>query len=184
LDDSPNCNWSAGARKIGTNRLRRLVKPFLTRPSVLRNRIPRGKCAFRHTRHKAAHSYATAGLCVVGAKCGCVCYSDYCRHMWTGVLFRDKVFQIGACPMTAESPAIKANKVAKFLAITSALTFWILPFAPLLAIAAVSKTKGTRGWPRTLAVGSSALCILCTLLAASITLWLVCLAILKASWVF
>jgi hypothetical protein len=64
------------------------------------------------------------------------------------------------------------------------LTFWVLPVSPFLTMVAVLKTKGTRGWPRKLAVTGAVLCTICTLLAACTLLWLVGLSVLKGSWSF
>ena len=86
--------------------------------------------------------------------------------------------------MNTNASTIVTSPLGKLLAVLSVLTFWVIPFSPLLAIAAVSKTRGSTGWPRTLAVSGAVLCTFFTLLGASIMLWLVCLASLKGSWSF
>jgi hypothetical protein len=74
--------------------------------------------------------------------------------------------------------------MAKLLALLSVACFWVVPFSPILAIAAVSTTTGSTNWPRKVAVVGAILCTLCTLLAAAMLLWLVCLSILNGSWAF
>ena len=74
--------------------------------------------------------------------------------------------------------------IAKLLAILSVACFWIVPCSPILAIAAVSTTRGSSGWPRKLAVAGAVLCTLCTLLAAAVLLWLLFLRSLNGSWAF
>jgi len=74
--------------------------------------------------------------------------------------------------------------IAKLLAILSVACFWLVPCSPILAIAAVSTTKGSSGWPRKLAVTGAVLCTLWTLLAAAAILWLLLLRGLNGSWSF
>ena len=74
--------------------------------------------------------------------------------------------------------------IAKLLAILSVACFWLLPCSPILAIAAVSTTKGSSGWPRKLAVAGSVLSTACTLLAAALLLWFLCLRSMNGSWTF
>ena len=74
--------------------------------------------------------------------------------------------------------------IAKLLAILSVACFWILPCSPILAIAAVSTTQGSSGWPRKLAVTGAVLSTLWTLLAAALLLWFVFLWSLRGSWAF
>jgi len=74
--------------------------------------------------------------------------------------------------------------IAKLLAILSVACFWVVPCSPILAIAAVSTTKGASGWPRKLAVTGAVLCTLWTLMVAAMFLWLLCLRSLNGSWSF
>jgi hypothetical protein len=74
--------------------------------------------------------------------------------------------------------------IAKLLAILSVACFWIVPCSPILAIAAVSTTQGSSGWPRKLAVAGAVLCTLCTLLAAALLLWILLIRSLNGSWAF
>ena len=54
---------------------------------------------------------------------------------------------------------VEPGRAAKLLAILSVAGFWLLPFSPMVAIGAVSMTKGASGWTRHLAVTGAALCI-------------------------
>jgi ABC-type sulfate transport system permease subunit len=60
----------------------------------------------------------------------------------------------------------KPGRLAKLLAILSVACFWLLPFSPMVAIGAVSITRGTSGWSRNLAVTGAVLCIAYTLVMA------------------
>jgi hypothetical protein len=51
------------------------------------------------------------------------------------------------------------GRQAKLLAVLSVACFWILPFSPMVAIGAVSMTKGASDWSRKLAVTGAVLCI-------------------------
>jgi ABC-type sulfate transport system permease subunit len=64
------------------------------------------------------------------------------------------------------------GRITKLLAILSLACFWVLPFSPLVAIGAVSMTKGTSGWSRNLAVTGAVLCTAYTIVMALITLGL------------
>jgi len=74
--------------------------------------------------------------------------------------------------------------IAKLLAILSVACFWFVPCSPILAIAAVSTTKESSGWPRKLAVTGAVLCTFWTLLAAGLILWLLFLRGMNGSWAF
>jgi hypothetical protein len=74
--------------------------------------------------------------------------------------------------------------IAKLLAILSVAFFWFVPCSPILAIAAVSTTKESSGWPRKLAVTGAVLCTLCTLLAACLILHLLFIRGMNGSWAF
>jgi hypothetical protein len=74
--------------------------------------------------------------------------------------------------MNTESTAIPASLVAKVLAVCGVACFWALPFSPFIEIAAVLKTRRSTGWPRMLAVTGAILCILWTVMAAALLLWL------------
>ena len=64
------------------------------------------------------------------------------------------------------------GRTTKLLAILSVACFWVLPFSPLIAIGAVSMTKGVSGWSRNLAVTGAVLCTAYTIVMALITLGL------------
>jgi len=53
--------------------------------------------------------------------------------------------------------SLPTNRLAVCLGLLSLGTFWLMPVAPILALAAVSCTRNTTGWGRTLAV-SAAVC--------------------------
>ena len=72
----------------------------------------------------------------------------------------------------------------KLLAILSVACFWGIPFSPVLAIGAVSATKGSVGWTRKLAVTGAILCTVWTLTVAALLLNLVLIGILRGSWAF
>jgi hypothetical protein len=56
--------------------------------------------------------------------------------------------------------------MAKLLAVLSVACFWLLPFSPMVAIGAVSMTKGASGWPHKLAVTGAVLCVAYTVVMA------------------
>jgi hypothetical protein len=58
------------------------------------------------------------------------------------------------------------GRIAKLLAVLSVTCFWLLPLSPMVAIGAVSMTRGALGWPRQLAVTGAVLCIAYTALMA------------------
>ncbi|MCA9074640.1 MAG: hypothetical protein KDA93_06385 [Planctomycetaceae bacterium] len=70
--------------------------------------------------------------------------------------------------MNSEQTHKSTNRVAQALPVLSVVTFWLLPFSPLVAWFAMSETKGTRGWQRTMAVTGT---ILCTAYAAIVVGW-------------
>lgn len=53
------------------------------------------------------------------------------------------------------------------LAIVSIATFWVLPFAPFIAMAALHRTKSTTGWARRVSVAAAVLCSAHTLALAA-----------------
>jgi hypothetical protein len=61
------------------------------------------------------------------------------------------------------------ERMSKLLAVLSVGCFWMLPFSPIIAIGAVSMTKGASGWPRNLAVTGAALCVAYTVVMALVT---------------
>ncbi|WP_165219996.1 hypothetical protein [Aquisphaera insulae] len=65
-------------------------------------------------------------------------------------------------PAATQAP----GRTARLLAVLSIACFWLLPFSPLVAIGAVSKTRATSGWPRRLALAGAFLCIAYTILLA------------------
>jgi hypothetical protein len=58
------------------------------------------------------------------------------------------------------------KRTAKLLAVLIVACFWLLPLSPMVAIGAVSMTKGASDWSRKLAVAGSVLCIAYTLVMA------------------
>jgi hypothetical protein len=58
------------------------------------------------------------------------------------------------------------GRLAKLLAILSLACFWLLPLSPMVAIGAVSITRGTSGWSRKLAAAGAVLCIAYTVVMA------------------
>ena len=58
---------------------------------------------------------------------------------------------------------VPTGRVAKLLAILSVAGFWVLPWSPLVAIAAVSMTRRAAGWARRVAVAGAVLTIAWTL---------------------
>lgn len=50
-----------------------------------------------------------------------------------------------------------SGRMAKLLAILSVACFWLLPFSPLIAIAALSATYRSTGWVRQTAVAGAIL---------------------------
>ena len=60
----------------------------------------------------------------------------------------------------------RPGRLAQVLAVLSVACCWILPFSPLVAIGAVSLTKGSTGWPRRAALTGAALSSSFTLLLA------------------
>jgi Na+/H+-dicarboxylate symporter len=86
--------------------------------------------------------------------------------------------------MNAESIARPAGMVGKVFAVICMAIFWLLPFSPFVAIAAVATTCDTAGWPRALAKTGAMLCTLWTVIAAGMLLLFVCLRMLQGSWSF
>ena len=58
------------------------------------------------------------------------------------------------------------GRMAKLLAVLSVACFWLLPLSPIVAIGAVSMTKGASHWSRKLAVTGAVLCIVYTVVMA------------------
>jgi len=69
--------------------------------------------------------------------------------------------------MNSEPTTTTVTVRQKVLAILSVVCFWLLPVSPFLAMAAVSGTERSSGWPRKLAVGGAILCAVYTLLLGS-----------------
>jgi hypothetical protein len=61
--------------------------------------------------------------------------------------------------MTTAETAARPGRMAEVLAVMSLAGFWVLPFAPMVAIAAVKTTAGAGGWARKAAVAGAVLCI-------------------------
>jgi predicted lysophospholipase L1 biosynthesis ABC-type transport system permease subunit len=60
--------------------------------------------------------------------------------------------------MNPESTVVHPGLVAKAVAVISATTFWLLPFSPFVAVAALMLTEHSVGWPRRLSVAAALLC--------------------------
>jgi ABC-type sulfate transport system permease subunit len=58
------------------------------------------------------------------------------------------------------------GRMVKLLAVLSVAFFWLLPFSPMVAIGAVSMTRGAKDWSRNVAVAGAVLCIAYTVLVA------------------
>ncbi len=69
--------------------------------------------------------------------------------------------------MNRESTVFHPGVVTKALAVCSIATFWMLPFSPFVAIAALIRTKHTEGWPRRFSVAAALLCSVFTVAYAS-----------------
>jgi Na+/H+-dicarboxylate symporter len=69
--------------------------------------------------------------------------------------------------MNAESTTTRQGVATNALAIFSVATFWAIPFAPLIAMAALHRTKSTTGWARRLSVAAAVLCSVHTLALAA-----------------
>ena len=80
--------------------------------------------------------------------------------------------------MNPESTVVHPGLVTKALAVCSIATFWMIPFSPFVAIAALVRTKHTVGWPRRLSVAAAVLCSVFTVAYASM-LFFVTIYILK-----
>lgn len=76
--------------------------------------------------------------------------------------------------MNPESSAVRESLDAKALAILGMATFWAVPFAPLVAITALHRTRNSHGWGRRFAVIAAILCSVYTIAIAS---WLFALTI-------
>lgn len=73
-----------------------------------------------------------------------------------------------------ETTAIPATsgRIATLLAILSVLGFWLLPFSPIVAIAALAATCRSTGWVRQTAVTGAVLSAGFTVGLASLIVWL------------
>jgi hypothetical protein len=69
--------------------------------------------------------------------------------------------------MNPGSTVVRLGIVTKALALCSIATFWMIPFSPFVAMAAVVRTKHTVGWPRRLSVTAAVLCSVFTVAYAS-----------------
>lgn len=68
--------------------------------------------------------------------------------------------------MTSAATLIRSGFVTKALAVCSLASFWMIPFSPFIALAAVVHTKHTVGWPRKFAVAATVLCSVFTIAIA------------------
>jgi hypothetical protein len=64
----------------------------------------------------------------------------------------------GTCIMNSDVANVVPGRAVKLLTVLSVAFFWLLPFSPMVAIGAVSMTKGACGRWRKLAVTGAALC--------------------------
>lgn len=69
--------------------------------------------------------------------------------------------------MNAELTMNSPSRVTQFLAVLSVATFWLLPLSPFIAMAAVSRTNNTTGWPRRISVAAAILCAVYVIVVAS-----------------
>jgi len=69
--------------------------------------------------------------------------------------------------MNSESTTMSPNVATKALAILSLGTFWLIPYSPLITIAALVRTKHSTGWPRRLVVAAAVLCSIYNLALAT-----------------
>jgi Na+/H+-dicarboxylate symporter len=76
--------------------------------------------------------------------------------------------------MNSNSLVVPQSLGAKTLAVFSIASFWAIPFAPFVTIAALKKTKGSNGWARRLAVSAA---VLCSVYTIAIAVWVFCLTI-------
>lgn len=126
---------------------------------------------FREMATDATQQYGSAGL-----------ISTWCRVLGDLVLsaFAEHLVELqGRCAMKTAP-----GWIVKLLAILNVACFWGIPFSPILAIAAVSTTKETSGWPRKLAVAGAVLCTLYTLLLAALLFSAIFISCLHGSWSF
>lgn len=59
------------------------------------------------------------------------------------------------------------SRVTQLLAVWSVATFWLFPLSPFITMAAVSRTSNTIGWPRTMSVAATYLCMAYVVVLAS-----------------
>jgi hypothetical protein len=59
----------------------------------------------------------------------------------------------------------------KLLAILSVTFFWVMPYSPLISIAALLATNQSSGWPRMFAVAGAILSAALTIAAAAVIFW-------------
>lgn len=86
--------------------------------------------------------------------------------------------------MNAESISEPNAVVGKLLAVLSVATFWLVPFSPFVAIAAVLTTRKSPGWQRSLSRTGAILSVVCTVMFAALFLWMLSLRLLNGSWSF
>ncbi|MEZ6067329.1 MAG: hypothetical protein R3B90_16860 [Planctomycetaceae bacterium] len=69
--------------------------------------------------------------------------------------------------MNSDSLVVPHRLGAKTLAACSIATFWAVPFAPFVIIAALKRTKDANDWTRRLAVSAALLCSVYTIVIAA-----------------
>ena len=86
--------------------------------------------------------------------------------------------------MSPQTRSVPGGIVGRLLAVVSLATFWLVPFSPLVAIAAVTATRQSSGWPQTLARLGAILCTVWIALLAVLVLWFAGLRLSSGSWAF
>ena len=75
--------------------------------------------------------------------------------------------------MNTETMQAPPTVSARLLACLSVAIFWLLPFSPLVAIAALKSTRDSTGWPRTMATAGAWLSVAAVMGMSMGLLWIV-----------
>lgn len=81
--------------------------------------------------------------------------------------------------MNTASPESRIDLVTRIAVILSLACFWLLPFSPFIELVAVVRTRRVTGWPRSVAIAGAVLCVVWTLLAATLLVWLALMLTLR-----